>query len=109
MLGAGGVTNADASGWRSIFWMQAAFHLTTTIGILLFYWPQRKSDYQKMSLKGYVWACDPIGSVLFITSATLMLLALDWASGAYAWHDPHVAAPLGIGCVLLLAFALYGE
>lgn len=36
-----------------------------------------------MSLRQYVWAIDPIGSVLFVSSATLMLLALDWAGGAY--------------------------
>ena len=59
-------------------------------------------------LGGYVWACDPIGSLLFIGSATLLLLALDWAGGAYAWSDVHVAAPLGVGLGLLLLFCLYG-
>lgn len=38
-----------------------------------------------------------------------MLLALDWAGGAYAWSDAHIVAPLTIGCVLLLIFCLYGE
>ena len=107
VLGAGGVTNANASGWRNIFWMQAAFHLATTLGLYLFYWPRRGSDYPKMTLGGYVWACDPVGSMMFIGSATLMLLALDWAGGAYAWHDAHVAAPLSIGLVLLAVFAMY--
>lgn len=106
-LGAGGVTNANASGWRNIFWMQAAFHLATAVGFLAFYWPPRASDYPKMSFADYVWACDPIGSGLFISAATLLLLALDWASGAYAWSNPHVAAPLSIGLVLLLVFCLY--
>ncbi len=55
-----------------------------------------------------IWTCDPIGSVLFIVSATLMLLALDWAGGAYPWHDAHVVAPLTVGLVCLLAFGLYG-
>lgn len=62
-----------------------------------------------MSLKGYIWACDPIGSFMFITSATLLLLALDWAGGAYAWSDIHVAIPLSLGCALLVAFGLYGK
>ena len=108
-LGAGGVTNANASGWRNIFWMQAAFHLATAVGLLAFYWPPRASDYPKMAFMDYVWACDPIGSGLFISAATLLLLALDWAGGAYAWSNPHVAAPLSIGLVLLLVFCLYGE
>ena len=84
--------------------MQAAFHLATTLGLYLFYWPRRRSDYPKTTLGGYVWACDPVGSVLFISSATLMLLALDRAGGAYAWHDAHGAAPLSIGLVLLLVY-----
>lgn len=106
-LGAGGVTNTNADGWRAIFWMQAAFHLATSIGILAFYHPPRRSDYGKMSIKQTVWACDPIGSTLFVASAALLLLALDWAGGAYAWSDAHVAAPLGVGFALLVLFALY--
>jgi hypothetical protein len=62
-----------------------------------------------MEMKEMVWACDPIGSILFVVSATLMLLALDWSGGMYEWHDAHVAAPLAIGLVALLAFAIYGE
>ncbi|KAK1808176.1 hypothetical protein LTR12_017470 [Friedmanniomyces endolithicus] len=106
-LGAGGVTNTDASGWRNIFWMQAAFHLATSAGLFIFYWPKRRSDYPRMSLKQILWAIDPIGSLLFIGAATLLLLALDWAGGAYAWSDAQVAAPLGIGFGLLVLFCLY--
>ena len=102
------MTNTNASGWRDIFWIQAAFHLATTLGLLFFYFPQRRSDYPKMSFKGYLWAIDPIGSLLFITSATLMLLALDWAGGAYAWSDVHVAVPLAVGLAMLVAFCGYG-
>lgn len=96
-------------GWRYIFWMQAAFHGATSLGLFLFYWPAKNVEYPKMRFSEYVWACDPIGSSLFICSATLLLLALDWAGGSYAWSDPHVAAPLAVGLALLIAFGLYGE
>ena len=109
VLGAGGVTNVNASGWRDIFWIQAAFHLATSLGLLFFYHPKRRSDYPKLSLKGIFWACDPIGSFFFVSSAALLLLALDWAGGAYAWSDAHVAAPLGVGFGMLVLFCLYGE
>lgn len=62
-----------------------------------------------MRFTEYVWACDPIGSTLFIASVTLLLLALDWTGGSYAWSNPHVAAPLVLGLALLVAFGLYGE
>ncbi len=87
--------------------MQAAFHLATSAGLFAFYWPKRRSDYPRMSLKQILWAIDPIGSLLFIGAATLLLLALDWAGGAYAWSDAQVAAPLGIGFGLLVLFCLY--
>jgi hypothetical protein len=80
----------------------------TSLGLLLFYHPKKESDFPKMSLKNILWACDPIGSLLFIVSATLMLLALDWAGGVYPWHDKHVVAPLTIGLVSLVGFCLYG-
>ncbi len=89
--------------------MQAAFHLATFLGLILFYHPVRRSDYPKMSFKQLVWACDPIGSFLFIAACTLLLLALDWAGGAYAWSDVHVAAPLGLGLGFLALFCAYGE
>lgn len=87
--------------------MQAAFHLATSVGIFAFYWPKKHSDYPKMTIKQIIWEIDPIGSVLFVGAATLLLLALDWAGSAYAWSDPHVAAPLGVGFGLLLLFCLY--
>lgn len=106
-LGAGAVTNVSAEGWRWIFWIQAIFHGLTSLGLFCFYWPPKNTEYPKMSIADYIWACDPIGSLLFISSATLMLLALDWAGGTYAWSDPHVVAPLTIGLVLLVAFGFY--
>ncbi|AEO65543.1 b6246144-b555-4864-ba49-ca1a76f0f3a2 [Thermothielavioides terrestris] len=105
-MGAGAVTNVDAGGWRYIFWMQAAFHGATALGLLAFYWPP-KQERPKVSLRDILWSIDPIGSFLFVSSATLMLLALDWAGGAYAWSDPHVAAPLAIGLALFVLFGLY--
>jgi hypothetical protein len=62
-----------------------------------------------MPWKLVIWECDPIGSLLFLISATLLLLALDWAGGTYPWSDPHVVANLTIGLVSLIAFGLYGK
>ncbi|KAL3426060.1 PEP5 [Phlyctema vagabunda] len=107
-LGAGAATNASTSGWRNIFWIQAAFHMITALGIYAFYWPPKKSsDAPKLRWSSVVWDCDPIGSLLFITSATLMLLALNWAGGSYHWSDTHVIANLTIGLVIFVAFCLY--
>ncbi|KAI0177586.1 major facilitator superfamily domain-containing protein [Pestalotiopsis sp. NC0098] len=106
-LVSGALTNIDAGGWRYIFWLQAAFHLISSLGLLCFYWPKEHREYSRMSVKEYIWACDPVGSFLFTCSATLMLLALDWAAGEYAWSSATVIAPLTIGLVLLVLFLLY--
>lgn len=107
-LGAGAVTNVNQGGWRYIFWIQAAFHGATSLGLLLFYWPRKNSSRSNMRFGDYVWACDPVGSTLFVCGATLILLALDWVAGSYAWSDPHVAVPLSLGLALLVAFSGYG-
>ncbi|KAF2474092.1 MFS general substrate transporter [Lindgomyces ingoldianus] len=106
-LGAGALTSRSADGWRGVFWIQAALHAVTALGFLLFYWPTPHPDYPKMSLKELAWECDPFGSFFFISSSALLLLAFDWAGGTYHWKDPHVAAPLGLGCALMVCFILY--
>ena len=106
-MGAGAVTNVNADGWRYIFWMQAAFHGATALGLYAFYWPQ-KVERPKFTMREIFWSIDPVGSFLFVTGATLVLLAMDWAAGAYHWSDAHVAAPLGVGLALFVLFGLYG-
>jgi hypothetical protein len=96
-------------GWRWIFWLQAIFHGLTSLGLFFFYWPPKNIEYPNMSFKDYVWACDPFGSLLFISGATLTLLAMDWAGGAYGWSNPHVVAPLTLGLLLLVGFGIYGK
>lgn len=108
-LVAGAVTEANPDGWRDIFWIQAGLHLATTAGLLLFYHPNRRSDYPRMSFKEHFWACDPIGSLMFMASVTCLLLSLNWAAGLYAWSNVHVAAPLGVGLFLFVLFCFYGK
>jgi hypothetical protein len=106
-MGAGGLTNRSPSGWRDVFWLQAALHLTTALGLLLFYNPPQPADRPKLAIRKIMWAMDPIGSFLFIISTTLTLLALDWAGGSFQWHDAHVAVPLSVGLALMLLFGIY--
>ena len=102
------MTNIGISGWRWIFWIQVLLHGFTFLGLLLFYWPPEGTvEFPKMSVREYFWACDPIGSTLFMSSATLMLLALNWVGGTYSWSDAHVVAPLTLGLLLLVALGLY--
>lgn len=107
VLGAGGVTNVNSGGWRSIFWIQAAFHMTSAISLLIFYHPKRHPDYPDMPLRDIFWACDPIGSFLFIGGSLLLLLGFDWSGGSYPWGNTHVAVPIAVGGALLILFCIY--
>jgi len=106
-LAAGALTNTSEHGWRNIFWVQAALHLSNSLFFFIAYFPPRRSDYEKMSWLEYLWCIDPIGSCLFVAGATLILLALDWAPDTYAYSNPHVAVSLSIGLLLLVLFGLY--
>jgi hypothetical protein len=97
-----------AAGWRNIFWIQAALHLSVAIGIGAFYWPAKRPESAHWSWKRITWACDPVGSLLLTTGLTTIILGLDWAGGTYPWPNGHVIALLVVGAVSMIAFALYG-
>ena len=86
---------------------QAAFHLATTAGLFIFYHPKKRADAPRLSISQILWAIDPIGSLLFIAAATLLLLGLNWGGSSYPWDDPQVAVPLGLGFGFLAAFCIY--
>ena len=108
-LSAGAVTELSHDGWRYIFWIQAACHGALVLMLLFFYYPPKRSDYPKMRPMEYLWSLNPIGCFLFVTGGLLVILALDWTGGTYAWGDAHVGAPLGIGLALLVGFCVYGK
>jgi len=92
-----------------MFWVQAALQILVSICFFVFYWPPKSTrEFPKMTISQIVWACDPIGSTLYIGGATILLMALNWASGLYPWSNVHVVVPLVLGLVCLCLFGLYG-
>ncbi|KAH9214781.1 major facilitator superfamily domain-containing protein [Leptodontidium sp. 2 PMI_412] len=107
ILGGGAVVDSGVSGWRTIYWMQAAFHMTSFAGIMAFYWPPKKVREERLSWRRAIWSCDPIGSLTLIAGTTLVIMALNWAGGTYAWSNVRVVSCLVTGAVLLLVFSVY--
>jgi hypothetical protein len=96
-------------GWRNMFWVQAALQILVSACFFIFYWPPKSTrEFPKMNISQIIWACDPIGSTLYIGGATSVLMALNWGSGLYPWSNPRVAAPLAIGLFCLALFGVYG-
>lgn len=95
-----------------MFWVQAALQLLVSAAFYIFYRPSKTTSREEsptLRLSEILWACDPIGSLLFVGGTTLVLLGLNWASGSYPWHNTHVAVPLAIGLLCLVLFGAYGE
>ena len=47
------------------------------------------------------------GQLLFLWGLGLLILALTWAGGSYAWGSAHVLAPLVVGAVLAVSWIAY--
>ncbi|KAJ5764867.1 hypothetical protein N7520_004426 [Penicillium odoratum] len=47
------------------------------------------------------------GQMLFLWGFGLLILALTWAGGNYAWNSAAVLAPISIGAVLSIAWVVY--
>lgn len=54
-----------------------------------------------------VAAIDFFGAFLALAGSALLVLALTWAGGEYAWQSAHVIATLVIGIVVSLCFVLW--
>jgi sugar phosphate permease len=54
-----------------------------------------------------VAAIDFFGAFLALAGSALLVLALTWAGGEYAWQSAHVVATLVIGAVVSVCFILW--
>jgi hypothetical protein len=106
---AGALASGGPGGWRYIFWIEAALHFLASAGLLILYNPPRPPYRPKLALRTWVWQCDPVGSILFITAMTLLLVVLNWGGRQYAWSDPIVIGCLSAAVLSFLVFIFYGK
>lgn len=52
-------------------------------------------------------AIDFFGIIIALAGSTLLVLALTWAGGEYAWGSAHVVATLVLGIATLAGFVLW--
>ncbi|KAL4938766.1 hypothetical protein BDV06DRAFT_231538 [Aspergillus oleicola] len=85
--------------WEWNFWGIAIFQGLSFVGLLLLYHPPKHPypEYQLIHITG---------AFLFIGGAVPFLMGIVWA-GVYDSNDAHVVAPLVVGAVVLIAFALW--
>ncbi|KAJ7470927.1 major facilitator superfamily domain-containing protein [Mycena latifolia] len=89
--------------WRWIFWLTLPLTVASAAAVY-FFMPLKTVDgdwRQKLQ------RIDFGGSLLILVASTLLVLSLTWASGSYDWQNPHVWAPLVVGCIISIAFVLW--
>ncbi|MCJ1302329.1 hypothetical protein MMC08_005132 [Hypocenomyce scalaris] len=96
---------AEKVTWRWIFWVNLPFIGIAFIIVPLFLRLQFKPSHFADKIKRVDW----IGSVLFIASATSLLIPITWGGVSYPWHSWRTVVPLIVGAFGLTAFVLFEE
>ncbi|KAF3045188.1 hypothetical protein E8E12_010498 [Didymella heteroderae] len=99
----GALASQSHDSWRWIFRLNLFLSVFTT-ACVFFFMPLKKvygSWKQKLA------AIDFFGVVLALAGSTLLVLALTWAGGEYAWSSAHVVATLVVGIATMAGFVLW--
>ncbi|EOA84351.1 uncharacterized protein SETTUDRAFT_119530 [Exserohilum turcica Et28A] len=99
----GALASRGHGSWRWIFRLNMFVCILTT-GCVAFFMPLRKviGDWRKK-----VAAIDFIGAFLALAGSTLLVLALTWAGGEYAWVSSHVLTTLIVGIAVSVIFVCW--
>jgi hypothetical protein len=90
--------------WRGNFYAAAAMQAVSFIGLYFLYYPP--AHPLGLSFAQVFRELDYLGIFLFIAGSLPFLMGIVWAS-IYPSTDAHVIAPLVVGCVMLVCFALW--
>ncbi|KAI4671774.1 uncharacterized protein J4E78_000270 [Alternaria triticimaculans] len=99
----GALASQSHDSWRWIFRLNLFLCVLTT-GSVMFFMPLRKVDG---SWKRKLAAIDFFGAFLALAGSALLVLALTWAGGEYAWGSAHVIATLVVGIAVSAVFVAW--
>ncbi|KAI4636268.1 hypothetical protein J4E83_001222 [Alternaria metachromatica] len=99
----GALASQSHDSWRWIFRLNLFLCVLTT-GSVMFFMPLRKVDG---SWKTKLAAIDFFGAFLALAGSALLVLALTWAGGEYAWGSAHVIATLVVGIAVSAIFVAW--
>ncbi|KAK5047530.1 hypothetical protein LTR84_006627 [Exophiala bonariae] len=107
LLVGGALTNNNPSGFRTFWYITAGLYGLSTIVVVILYHPPVRELQQKYTTREKLAQLDWIGYFLLITGLVLFSFSLTSAISVYAWKSAQILAPLIVGSLLLLAFAVY--
>ncbi|KAF2675367.1 putative MFS drug efflux pump [Microthyrium microscopicum] len=93
--------------WRYIGLICGIISFLGLVLVALFYHPPPRHVTVGLSRKEVLRRVDFIGGFLLLGGLLLFMAAVQWGGYQYAWGSAHVVAPLVIGIVMCIAFAVY--
>jgi MFS family permease len=94
-------------GWRGAFYLGAGFYAVSLVTIFVFYHPSARPNPENLSILARLQKIDWPGVFLVAAGLTIFLIGLEYGGNPYKWTSARVLAPLIIGGVCLVAFALW--
>ncbi|KAL1626906.1 hypothetical protein SLS54_002444 [Diplodia seriata] len=99
----GALASSSADGWRWIFRLNLPLSVVMVLCVV-FFMPLKKVEGDwKLKIK----AVDFFGAVLALGGSAVLVLALTWAGGEYAWASAHVIASFVVGIAVCICFVLW--
>ncbi|KAK7006206.1 major facilitator superfamily transporter [Favolaschia claudopus] len=95
---------ADKVNWRWCFWINLPIGAVTLLVMLFLFKAPHQDKGEVMTYMQRLQQFDPIGSILIISSAICLLLALQWGGSVYPWDNGRVIALFVVFGVLLIVF-----
>ena len=96
---------AQKVSWRWIFYINLPIIGVAFIFVPLFL----KLNFAPANLVSQLRRVDWIGSMLFVSSTTSLLIPVTWGGVSYAWSSWHTLVPLILGIFGLISFIFYEQ
>ena len=84
--------------WSLIFWINLPLGAVAMAII--------NNPLKKLPVAAHRHSIDALGALLLVAATALLLLALNWGGGTYAWGSPQILGLLALSALLWAGFAL---
>ncbi|KAM0817259.1 putative Major facilitator superfamily (MFS) profile domain-containing protein [Seiridium cardinale] len=95
------------SSWRYVGLLCALWAFVGLVLTAIFYFPPPRVNSEGLSKREVLKRIDYVGGLTSISGMILFMAGMQWGGYQYSWSSAHVLAPLILGAVLLVVFAIW--